>query len=310
MKVVYVDLQSRIIKNEYIDNDKELIVNENDLVFKAPRAVGYKMIGANRIQVYSNGKKSSSGGYFATALKNNGHDYLVIKNKSQIPVYLYIDKYSVLIRDARDIWDKNFDLVENVEIAQIGLAGANKLDFAKIMFRNDKSLGKNGLGKLMGEKNLKAIALNNIDNSKDKKENRSEILEKINFKIANKISNNYNIEEYFKEDNNCYGCCLNCESTVLNKILKYNFKEEEANLINNLSNKYGMDSIATSEVVSILGENEEFKNKSIEEIVEFVIYNEEYKINDKDINKNIKNNKKEKNELENTLEDLGFCKFL
>lgn len=308
MKVAYIDLNSKTIKNEYITNENELKLNEDDLIFKSPQLVGKKIIGANRIHVYSKDKKSSSGGHFSHYLKCNGYDFLVIKNKSENNTSIYINDTHVTFYDGVEILNN-----EDVEIAQIKHAGINKLDFSKIMFKNDKSCGKDGLGKLMGEKNLKAIILN-------KKENLDienyEDIEKINIKISNKIGE-HNTKNYFKNENYCYGCCLNCESTAISKILKYDFDENEAKIINDKSNEYGMDSIATSKIIKSLRQNKEFKNKSIEECINFIICNENYKdFIDKDEEYNSKykkfnpKNKKEKNELEIILEEYGFCKFL
>ncbi|MHA2429434.1 MAG: aldehyde ferredoxin oxidoreductase N-terminal domain-containing protein [Promethearchaeota archaeon] len=87
--------------------------------------------------------ESSAGGFFGNELKRTGFDHIVIKGKSDKPVYLWIENENVEIRDATGYWGKKIreteDLLKEelgdgkVKIASIGPAGENLVKFAAIM---------------------------------------------------------------------------------------------------------------------------------------------------------------------------------
>lgn len=193
---------------------------------------------------------------------------------------------------------------EGLEISEIGLAGVNKVDFAKIMFRGIKSCGKNGLGKMMGEKNVKAIVLKRHDSLKAKDEDK---LSEINTLMINRVSNNG--EGWYDDSNCCYGCILNCKSTATKKIMKLNFSMEEANKIDEICNVLGMDSIVFANILDKCKNNNkikeidylDFANKVVNHDIDFSAYISIEKLKIKD---------KSKDKLSNGLEELGFCKFL
>lgn len=109
---------------------------------------------------------AAAGGSLGHMLKWAGYDYLVINGRSEKPVYLKILDENVEIHDASHLWGKDiFETTDRLRddhgrecsVAAIGQAGENlgKLSFSIV----DKvaSLGKGGLGAVMGSKNLKAI---------------------------------------------------------------------------------------------------------------------------------------------------------
>jgi len=75
---------------------------------------------------------TSSGHFWGAKLKSCGYDYLVVKGKSEEPVYIFIDNGKVKILDAKHLWGKDsWDTIttirnelrnEEVEIACIGVA--------------------------------------------------------------------------------------------------------------------------------------------------------------------------------------------
>ncbi len=113
--------------------------------------------------------KSSTGGHWGSELKYAGYSNLVILGKSQKPVYISINDGTVEIKDASNLWGKDSretvktlkkDLQDNeVQVACIGPAGENKVDFSCIMFNIYSAAGRGGTGMLMGSKLLKAIAI-------------------------------------------------------------------------------------------------------------------------------------------------------
>ncbi len=111
---------------------------------------------------------TNMGGFFAPELAWAGFHHLVIKGKSEHPVYISINNGEIEIRDARDIWGKSVtdtqwaireDLGdEEVKSCVIGPAGENLVRFANVMTGIKNSGGRTGMGCVMGSKNLKAVA--------------------------------------------------------------------------------------------------------------------------------------------------------
>ena len=320
INILYINLNTLKIEFKFIENEKSLNIEKDDLVFKAPILCGYNIIGLNRLTVSSEEHKSQCGGHFAHFMKCSGYDYIVIKGKSKEPIYIYIDKEKIYKNNSVDLNNKNyleFEKIikdklkeEELEIALIGRSGENKIDFSKILFSHSKSCGKNYLGKIMGEKNLKAIILKRYNslNPFDEKE-----LYRINNKISSKISNQ-NINSHFDINNNCYGCNLNCESSVISKIQKLGFNLEIANTINKLCDVNGMDSIIFSNIAKEYFSRTNISIKELSYFTDDFINNyEKYKYLYDNLEKGNKykdKKTKEKNKANNELENLGFCKFL
>ncbi len=104
----------------------------------------------------------SCGGPFGMALKTSGWDGMIIRGKSDKPVYLYIDSKGVEFRDAKKLWGLDTHKVqeaiaaEGAGIMAIGPAGENQVRFANVA-SGHRFLGRGGMGAVMGSKNLKAI---------------------------------------------------------------------------------------------------------------------------------------------------------
>ncbi|MDP3880471.1 MAG: aldehyde ferredoxin oxidoreductase C-terminal domain-containing protein [Dehalococcoidales bacterium] len=109
------------------------------------------------------------GGFFGPQLKQAGYDTIIFSGKSPVPVYLWIDDDHVELRNASHIWGKgNLETRqtiqeelkdENIEIMSIGLAGENRVAAASIEGSYSVSASRGGGGVVMGDKNLKAIAV-------------------------------------------------------------------------------------------------------------------------------------------------------
>ncbi len=112
---------------------------------------------------------SQSGGFFPAELKFAGYDAIVIKGKSEKPVYLWINEGKFELRDASHLWGKitgeaeasiKEELDDNkIEVLQIGPAGEKGVRFAGIFSMSNRANGRTGMGAVMGSKNLKAIAV-------------------------------------------------------------------------------------------------------------------------------------------------------
>ncbi len=117
----------------------------------------------------------SSGG-FGAELKRAGYDGIVIRGKADSLSYLFIDDASVQIRDAahlkgRPVWEVEDTLKQelsdlSIRVAAIGPAGEQLVRYACITNDKNRHVGRNGMGAVMGSKNLKAIALRGTNDVK------------------------------------------------------------------------------------------------------------------------------------------------
>lgn len=113
--------------------------------------------------------KSEAGGWWGPELKRAGFDAVVIEGRAERPVYIWINDGEAEVRDAAHLWGLDTGEVQQeircelgdnkVQIAQIGPAGENLVKYACISNNLAHFNGRNGLGAVMGSKNLKAIAV-------------------------------------------------------------------------------------------------------------------------------------------------------
>ena len=147
---------------------------DNLLIFSAGLLAGTPAPGANRTIVSTFSPQtlfmaySMMGGFWAPELKHAGYDKVIIRGKSPTLVYLWIHNDKVEIRDASHLHGKG--AVETAEIirqelkepkaqvAAIGLAGENRVFFASIE-QGRSSASRLGVGAVMGDKGIKAIAV-------------------------------------------------------------------------------------------------------------------------------------------------------
>ncbi len=106
----------------------------------------------------------SAGGRFAWRLKAAGLDAIFITGKSAAPVAVTIAPDQVRILPAGNLWGSDIPttvaaLKEHGSVATIGPAGENGVLFANIMMGEGNSVGRGGLGAVMGAKNLKAVVV-------------------------------------------------------------------------------------------------------------------------------------------------------
>jgi len=107
--------------------------------------------------------------YAGLELKYSGFDYVVIKGKSQKPVYLWMHDGVADISNAKDVWGKDVwtstDTIRElmgdqlIQVLTIGKAGEFESDFAQVCINYWASGDRWGFGKLFGQKKLKGVAL-------------------------------------------------------------------------------------------------------------------------------------------------------
>ncbi len=108
-------------------------------------------------------------GTFGAEMKRAGYDAVILKGKSEKPVYLWIDDDSVQLLDASHLMGKSPSETEDsikedlgdyyIRVAAIGLAGEKLSRIACIINEKTRAAGRTGLGAVLGSKNLKAIAV-------------------------------------------------------------------------------------------------------------------------------------------------------
>ncbi|MDR3575206.1 MAG: aldehyde ferredoxin oxidoreductase family protein [Anaerolineaceae bacterium] len=112
---------------------------------------------------------SQSGGFFPAQLKFSGFDGIVIRGRSNHPVYLYLHEGLAELRDANHLWGKKTAETEDMikaelgdpklEVLTIGPAGEKLVRISSLMSMHNRANGRTGMGAVMGSKQLKAVAV-------------------------------------------------------------------------------------------------------------------------------------------------------
>jgi len=147
---------------------------DNLLIFAAGLLCGTPATGCNRTIVSTISPQtelmafSMMGGFWAPELKYAGYDKVILRGKSPNLVYLWINNEKVEIRDASHLQGKGAvetqDLIRKelnepkAQVAAIGLAGESRVFYASIE-QGRSSASRGGLGAVMGDKGVKAIAV-------------------------------------------------------------------------------------------------------------------------------------------------------
>jgi len=196
-KILYVDLSSGDIRIEsestdFIDlfvggigacarlaydlipPEVEAISDENTIIIGTGLLTGTNVPGSSKVPMITKFpatgiiEAGSVGSSLGPNLKWAGYDFLAIKGKSEEPVYLLIDNENVSIRDANELWGR--DIYEATDklwqihgdecaVLAIGQAGENLVKISIALVDKMSTIGKGGLGALMGYKKLKAIVV-------------------------------------------------------------------------------------------------------------------------------------------------------
>jgi len=156
---------------DLIEPGTDALAPENPIILGAGPLIGTMAPGASRIVGTSklplSGAVSAGSGSmtFGFNLKRAGYDNLVVTGKADRPVYVFIENDSVRILDAADVWGTdNYEAVDRLwrkhgrcSSISIGQAGENLVRFAIGIVDKMATIGRAGLGAVMGSKNLKAI---------------------------------------------------------------------------------------------------------------------------------------------------------
>ncbi len=148
--------------------------DENLLIFSTGLLHGTCVPGANRLAVNTFSPQTNlqahslMGSYLGPEIKYAGYDKIIIRGKSPELVYLWVHNDTVELREAGHLKGKGTretatllreELAqEKAQVAAIGLAGENRV-FTASIDHSDASAARAGVGAVMGDKNLKAIAV-------------------------------------------------------------------------------------------------------------------------------------------------------
>ncbi|HDG97882.1 MAG TPA: aldehyde dehydrogenase [Desulfobacterales bacterium] len=180
---------------------------DNIIIFSAGLLGGTMAPGANRTIITSISPQtlftgfSILGGYWAPQLKYAGFDKIIVRGKSPDLVYIWIDNDKVEIRDASHLKGKStYETTRLIreeldqpyaEVLAIGLAGENRVYFASVESATS-SASRLGMGAIMGDKNLKAIAVRgtkdiNIARPEVFMDQCNKVLDYIQYRLENPI---------------------------------------------------------------------------------------------------------------------------
>jgi aldehyde:ferredoxin oxidoreductase len=112
--------------------------------------------------------EANSAGFWGAELKFAGFDGIIVKGKSQKPLYLWVNDGKAELKSAEDLWGKTTVETKRIleerhgnktKVLSIGPAGEKLVRFACLINDNGRAAGRCGLGAVMGSKKLKAIAV-------------------------------------------------------------------------------------------------------------------------------------------------------
>jgi len=148
---------------------ENVMVFANGLLTGAPVSTATRYVVSARSPLTNGYGESEAGGFWGPELKMAGFEAIVVKGRAPTPVYLWIKNGVAEIRPAEHLWGQmTADVQETIRaelnddkirVLQNGIAGENLVRFAGITNDLRHFNGRNGLGAVMGSKNLRAIAV-------------------------------------------------------------------------------------------------------------------------------------------------------
>jgi aldehyde:ferredoxin oxidoreductase len=147
---------------------------QNKLIFCVGPATDTRIYGSCRHGVFTKSpltgiySESYSGGKAAEPMSRTGYDAFILEEASSKPVWIEISDRKVTFHEAKDLWGKDTYSTEDEVLKRanqkgaaalvIGPAGENLVRYAVIENDYWRSLGRTGVGAVMGSKKVKAIA--------------------------------------------------------------------------------------------------------------------------------------------------------
>nr|MDO8062082.1 aldehyde ferredoxin oxidoreductase N-terminal domain-containing protein [Candidatus Freyrarchaeum guaymaensis] len=148
---------------------------ENAVIIGVGPLVGTAAPGSSRVYSLTklpvNGAVGWGGGggvNFGCMLKNAGFDHVIIRGRAEKPVYISICDGEAEIVDAGSLWGEGIGKATDTlkeayggssGVLAIGQGGENLVRFSMAFIDKLSTIGRGGLGAVMGSKNLKAIVV-------------------------------------------------------------------------------------------------------------------------------------------------------
>jgi aldehyde:ferredoxin oxidoreductase len=149
---------------------------ENRLILMTGPFAGTRISGSGTFCALSKGPMTNmaastqANGFFGAFLRFSGYDGVIIQGKASNLIYLYIHETGVEFHDASHLMGKGtletqesikkeLNLGRKLSVFTIGPAGENLIRFSGIVGDGGHVAAHNGIGAVMGSKNLKAIAV-------------------------------------------------------------------------------------------------------------------------------------------------------
>jgi aldehyde:ferredoxin oxidoreductase len=117
-----------------------------------------------------------AGSYFSASMKRAGYDGIVVKGKSDTPVWVFVDDDMVYFNDATDLKDMGTWETEEairaqvgdtrVRVCTVGPAGERLVRCANLTNDRGRQAGRTGPGASMGAKMVKALAIRGTNSVK------------------------------------------------------------------------------------------------------------------------------------------------
>jgi aldehyde:ferredoxin oxidoreductase len=155
-------------KIDALDPENILMIMSGPLGGTPATACSRWVISAKSPQLYPDQYGfGNAGGFLGATIKFAGYDGLTIKGKAHTPSYILIENEKVELKDARGLWGLTSDesmgkLKElhgnDARVVCIGPAGENLVRFA-IAITDQGGAISNGMGAVMGSKNIKAMVV-------------------------------------------------------------------------------------------------------------------------------------------------------
>ncbi|MGZ3533838.1 MAG: aldehyde ferredoxin oxidoreductase N-terminal domain-containing protein, partial [Thermodesulfobacteriota bacterium] len=146
---------------------------ENRLIFCTGPITNTRIYGSCRHGVFTKSpltgifSESYSGGKVAEPMNRTGYDAFIFEGASSEPVWVEISDQKVTFHEAKNLWGKETYTTEDEVLKRtnqkgagalvIGPAGENLVRYAVIENDYWRSLGRTGVGAVMGSKKMKAI---------------------------------------------------------------------------------------------------------------------------------------------------------
>ena len=148
---------------------ENVLVLANGLLTGAPVSTATRYVVSARSPLTNGYGESEAGGFWGPELKMAGFEAIIITGRAPQPVYLWVKDGQAEIRPAAHLWGRDTaDAQEairtelgdgKIRVLQIGIAGENLVRYAGITNELRHFNGRNGMGAVMGSKNLRAIAV-------------------------------------------------------------------------------------------------------------------------------------------------------